>query len=50
MKAEYDFLKGVRGKFFNHDAEFSFPICLDSDINGYLSKLAKMNIQQLVNE
>lgn len=53
MKTKYDFSKGVRGKFYNPEAEFSFPIYLDSDVNEYLSKLADekdMDIQQLVNE
>jgi hypothetical protein len=53
MKAEYDFSKGIRGKFYSPEAEFSFPIYLDSDVNEYLSKLADekdMDIQQLVNE
>jgi hypothetical protein len=53
MKAEYDFSKGERGKFYNSGAEFSFPIYLDSDVNDYLSKLADekdVDIQHLVNE
>ncbi len=29
MKAEYDFSKGERGKFYHPDAVFSFPIYLE---------------------
>lgn len=53
MKAEYDFSKAKRGKFYNADAVFSFPVYLDPDVDEYLSKLASekdINIQQLVNE
>lgn len=53
MKAEYDFSKAERGKFYCPDAVFSFPVYLDSDVNDFLSKLAerkKTDIQGLVNE
>ncbi|MDJ0704532.1 MAG: hypothetical protein QNJ46_14715 [Leptolyngbyaceae cyanobacterium MO_188.B28] len=29
MKAEYDFSKGERGKFYNAQAEFKLPIYLE---------------------
>ena len=53
MKAEYDFSKGERGKFYNPDAEFSFPIYLEPDVNDFMNKLADekdINVQELVNE
>ncbi len=53
MKTEYDFSKAERGKFYNPEAKFTFPVYLDSDVNDYLSKLANekdLDIQQLVNE
>ena len=53
MKAEYDFSKAERGKFYNPEAKFAFPVYLDPDVDDYLSKLAKekdLDIQQLVNE
>ena len=53
MKTEYDFSKGERGKFYYPDADFSFPIYLDPDVNAFLSKLAKqkeVDVQDLVNE
>jgi len=53
MKTEYDFSKGVRGKFYHPEAEFSFPIYLDPDVNEFMSKLAAesdIELQKLVNE
>ena len=53
MKAEYDFSKAERGKFYHPDADFSFPIYLDPDVNEFISMLAKqkqIDVQDLVNE
>ena len=53
MKPEYDFSKGERGKFYHPDAEFSFPVFLEPDVDAYLSQLAdehEADVQQLVNE
>jgi hypothetical protein len=53
MKAEYDFSKGERGRFYRPDAEFSFPIYLEPDVDAYLNELADErdeDVQQLVNE
>lgn len=53
MKAEYDFSKAERGKFYHPDATFSFPIYLEPDVNDFLSKLAEQkqaDIQDLVND
>ena len=53
MKAEYDFSQAERGKFYHHEAVFSFPVYLDSDVNDFLSELAehkKVDIQNLVND
>jgi hypothetical protein len=53
MKAEYDFSKGERGKFYNPDAVFSFPVYLEPDVDDFLNKLADekdINVQELVNE
>lgn len=53
MKAEYDFSKAERGKFYHAEAEYSFPVYLESDVNDFLSELAeqkKIDIQDLVNE
>ena len=40
MKAEYDFSKGERGKFFRSDSEMRLPIYLDADIQRYLAERA----------
>jgi hypothetical protein len=40
MKPEYDFSKGVRGKFFRKDAELRLPIYLNADIQAYLAERA----------
>ena len=53
MKAEYDFFKGERGKFYHPDAVFSFPIYLEPDVNDVMNQLADENgveVQRLVNE
>jgi hypothetical protein len=53
MKTEYDFSGGERGKFYQSDATFSFPIYLESDLGDFLNKLAEeknIDVQVLVNE
>jgi hypothetical protein len=53
MKAEYDFSKGERGKFYSPDAVFSFPVYLEPDVSDFMNQLAderEVDIQQLVNE
>ncbi|MBF2028545.1 MAG: hypothetical protein IGS48_17575 [Oscillatoriales cyanobacterium C42_A2020_001] len=53
MKAEYDFSKGERGKFYNCDAEFRVPIYLDEDVEQFLTQLSAdkhIDVQALVNE
>jgi hypothetical protein len=53
MKAEYDFSKGERGRFYNPDALFSFPVYLEPDVDSFLGTLAddkETSIQDLVNE
>ena len=53
MKAEYDFSKAERGKFYHPDAVFGFPVYLDPDVNDFLSKLAEqkqVDMQDLVND
>ncbi len=51
MKKEYDFSKGVRGRFYS-PAKISTTIRLDDDILLYLKKLAgikKIKYQTLLN-
>ena len=52
MKKEYDFSRGVRGKFYNPDARFNMPIYLDPEIAEFIEKLASMkniDTNQMVN-
>ena len=53
MKKEYDFSEGERGKFYDPNAVFSFPVYLEPDVNDFMNKLADekdVNVQELVNE
>ncbi len=53
MKAEYDFSKAEKGKFYNAEAELHFPVYLEPDVDEYMSKLAEeknIDVQQLINE
>jgi S-adenosylmethionine:diacylglycerol 3-amino-3-carboxypropyl transferase len=53
MKKEYDFSKGIRGKFYNADAEFNLPIYLEPEIEEFIRKLAKekdVERSQIVNQ
>jgi len=43
MKKEYDFSKGVRGKFYDAKAKFNIPIYLDEDIEEFVNRYAKKN-------
>ena len=53
MKEEYDFSKGIRGKFYRPKAIFNFAVYLEPDVDSFLSKLAEKketDVQVLVNE
>ncbi len=53
MKKEYDFSKGVRGKFSNPDGEFNLPIYLDREIADFVDKLSldkKIDRNRVVNK
>jgi hypothetical protein len=52
MKKEYDFSKGVRGKFYNAAAKFNLPIYLEPEIAEFVKKLAvekNLDQSQIVN-
>jgi len=52
MKKEYDFSKGVRGKFYNPDGGFNLPIYLEPDVAEFIDKLSvekKLDRSKLVN-
>jgi len=40
MKKEYDFSKGVRGKFFRANAKFNMPIYLDGKVHEFVEQIA----------
>ena len=51
MREEYDFSKGVRGKFYRKDAVFHLPIYLEPEVESFISKLAKeqkKNLNEIV--
>ena len=53
MKAEYDFSKGERGKFYAPKAVFNLPIYLEKDVDEFMRKLADekgKDVEKLVNE
>lgn len=53
MKKEYDFSKGIRGKFYNADAEFNLPIYLEPEIAEFVQKMAvekNVDRSQIVNQ
>ena len=52
MKKEYDFSKGVRGKFANPEGEFNLPIYLEPEIAKFVHKLSvekNVDRSQIVN-
>ena len=53
MKREYDFSKGVRGKFYRKGAELRLPIYLDAKLQRKLERLARKkgkDIGEMVNQ
>lgn len=53
MKSEYDFSKGVRGKFYRKGAELRLPIYLDAKLQEQLERLAEKNgkdVGEIVNQ
>lgn len=53
MKKEYDFSKGVRGKFYRPDVRLKLPVYLDDDIAEFIQRYAKqkkVDVQTVVNE
>lgn len=53
MRDNYDFSTAEQGKFYAPDAEFSFPIYLEPDVNDFMTRLAErqqLDLQELVNE
>lgn len=53
MKAEYDFSKAERGKFFRPNAVLEVPIYLDKTNQEFIAKLAKRKkkgMSEIVNQ
>ena len=53
MKSNYDFSRGVRGKFYREGAELRLPIYLDAKLQKQLEELAQKNgkdVSELVNQ
>jgi hypothetical protein len=47
MKKEYDFSKGVRGKFYQSNLRINLPIYLDPDNLDFVEKIAKKKNQDI---
>ncbi len=53
MKKEYDFSKGVRGKFYRPNAKMNLPVYLDSDVQRFIQSIAlskRSDISTVVNK
>jgi len=53
MKDEYDFSRGERGKFFNADAKFNFPVYLEDEVRIFVEEIAKkreVEVSSVVNQ
>ncbi len=53
MKAQYDFNKGQRGKFYSKDAAFKLPVYLDEKVESYLAAHAAdkgIDLSDLIND
>ena len=53
MKAEYDFSKAERGKFYQPKAVFNLPIYSEKDVDEFMRKLADekgKDVEELVDE
>jgi hypothetical protein len=47
MKKEYDFSKGVRGKFYRPNVRINLPIYLDPENLVFVEKIAKKKNQDI---
>lgn len=53
MRKEYDFSKGVRGKFFQQNAKLNMPVYLDKEVLSFVLRIAerrKTDLSSIVNE
>ena len=52
MKAEYDFSKAERGKFYRDNPKFNIPVYLDEEILKYFSQRAAekgVSLDEMIN-
>jgi len=53
MKDEYDFSKGVRGKFYRPAVKLTLPVYLEEEVQRYLAQRAAqrgVELSELVND
>ncbi len=53
MKKEYNFSKGIRGRFYRENIQLNIPIYLDNDVAEFIQKAArkkKVDSQTIVNK
>ncbi len=53
MRKEYDFSKGVRGKFYRPGARLNLPVYLDPEALAFVQRIARkkgMDISAVVNQ
>ena len=53
MKREYDFSKGIRGKFYRANVRLRLPVYLDEDVSQFVQEFArrkKIDPQTVVNK
>jgi len=53
MRKEYDFSKGVRGKFYQANAKLNLPVYLDKEVLSFVLRIAekrKTDLSSIVNE
>ena len=52
MKKEYDFSKGVRGRFFQTNAKLNVPVYLDGKVQRFVARIAarrRSDVSSVVN-
>ncbi len=53
MRKEYDFSKGIRGKFYRPGARLNLPVYLDKEVLSFVRRIAekrKTDVSAIVNE
>lgn len=53
MKAEYDFSKGERGKFYRPEASLRLPVYLEPDVDSFMRQVSLKtgkDVEKLVND